>query len=82
MDKKIFASLPDEELSRLRDDLLTAHGQGAERIRFQDRDVTLRSLVDVEGLILAMNAELASRSGQPPSRTAHRGFTLIGRRAY
>lgn len=82
MDKKIFASLPDDELTRLRDDLVNAHGQGAERIRFQDRDVTLRSIVDVEGLILAMNAELTSRSGQQSNRTAYRAVTLISRRPY
>ncbi|MFV3077974.1 hypothetical protein [Niveispirillum fermenti] len=82
MDAKIFASLSDVDLTRLRDDLLVAHAQGAERIRFQDRDVTLRSITNVEGLIRSMNAELAQRGGQPAAQPAYRSFTLVSRGNY
>ncbi|MBP7339421.1 hypothetical protein [Niveispirillum sp.] len=82
MDAKIFASLSDVDLTRLRDDLLQAHAQGAERIRFQDRDVTLRSITNVESMIRSMNAELAGRTGQTTTRPAHRGVVMVSRGNY
>ena len=82
MDAQIFASLSDADLSRLRDDLVKALAQGADSIRFQDRDVKLRSREEMEGLIRQMKQDLERRStpDAPPRR--YRGFTLVGRRGY
>ena len=60
-----------EEIEGFRKELGQAIATGASRVRFMDRDVTYRSLIDMRLTASDLDAELNSRSGTKTARRLH-----------
>ncbi len=59
------------ELEGFRKELGQAIATGASRVRFMDRDVTYRSLIDMRQTASDLDAELNARSGIKTARRLH-----------
>lgn len=63
-------TISNDDLLKMRDELLTARLSGALRVKFQGRDVTYKSDAEMAKALKAIDAELGNASGTALSNSS------------